>query len=208
MSQVLTLNLCLDCNLLMCQKCRDKIHVKIKNAERHKVVNIKDIGTESEIDFTNLKCDDHSAFCCLLCKSCDFLVCPTCVAKGHKKHDLIEINEGHQENLEQIEEKKQSTEKYLSNIKAVLGNLAQINSMHKGKMVEEEKKIEDHRKALKMAVDFHINKLLSDLQQSGKEVITATDFDIQTIQRTEQEVKTKDKILEELLILKNFLLVL
>ncbi|VDI04790.1 Hypothetical predicted protein [Mytilus galloprovincialis] len=45
------------------------------------------------LDFTNIICKEHSEQCsCLFCTKCDKLVCPTCIAKFNKKHDLTEIS--------------------------------------------------------------------------------------------------------------------
>ncbi|VDI23046.1 Hypothetical predicted protein [Mytilus galloprovincialis] len=35
---------CLDCDLLMCSKCKDKIHSKFKSEKEHKIIDIKDVG--------------------------------------------------------------------------------------------------------------------------------------------------------------------
>lgn len=86
---------CLNCQLFMCNKCRDKIHPKIRNAKDHTVVDIKQTevsGGIRNIDFTNIKCKVHTTqSCCIFCSSCDELVCPSCITKGHAGHTFIEI---------------------------------------------------------------------------------------------------------------------
>ncbi|CAG2194690.1 TRIM9_67 [Mytilus edulis] len=37
---------CLDCDLLMCSKCKDKIHSKFKSEKEHEIVDIKDAGRQ------------------------------------------------------------------------------------------------------------------------------------------------------------------
>lgn len=97
---------CIECNLLMCNTCRDKIHPKFINATDHKIVDIKDIGQHNEeLDFTNIKCIEHSEqFYCLFCKKCENLVCPTCVSKVHKVHanDFIEIREAYDIEIDRL----------------------------------------------------------------------------------------------------------
>lgn len=35
---------CLNCDILMCNKCKDKIHVKLKFENDHTLINIKEVG--------------------------------------------------------------------------------------------------------------------------------------------------------------------
>lgn len=72
---------CLECQLLMCNKCDEKILPKIKTAKNHQVIDIKDIERyahlNTEADFSNAKCRQHETqVCCLHCSSCEQLVCP------------------------------------------------------------------------------------------------------------------------------------
>ena len=54
---------CLECQLLMCNKCYEKIHPKFKNAKDHRVIDTKDIGKYvdqwTEPDFSDIKCRQH-----------------------------------------------------------------------------------------------------------------------------------------------------
>jgi hypothetical protein len=55
---------CIECELLMCDKCNKKIHPKFKNAKDHRIIDIKDVGIQDEgrgdnLDFTNIKCKLH-----------------------------------------------------------------------------------------------------------------------------------------------------
>ncbi|XP_071136376.1 uncharacterized protein [Mytilus edulis] len=40
---------CLDCDLLMCSKCKDKIHSKFKSEKNHRIIDIKDVGQQSNM---------------------------------------------------------------------------------------------------------------------------------------------------------------
>ena len=35
---------CLQCSLVMCQRCRDNVHPKFKSAESRQIVDLKDVG--------------------------------------------------------------------------------------------------------------------------------------------------------------------
>ncbi|XP_071150234.1 uncharacterized protein [Mytilus edulis] len=39
---------CLDCDLLMCSKCTDKVHSKFKSEKNHRIIDIKDVGQQSK----------------------------------------------------------------------------------------------------------------------------------------------------------------
>ena len=71
---------CLDCGLLMCQRCRDKVHPKFPLAKDHIIIDIKDIHqhqSEPKLEFTQLKCGVHTGQkSYLYCNTCDELVCP------------------------------------------------------------------------------------------------------------------------------------
>lgn len=86
---------CIQCNLLLCDNCKDRVHIKI--AKDHKILAIKDIGKqdkfggEQTIRFSDFKCDKHlEQFCCLFCKTCNQIICLKCVAKVHNGHELVE----------------------------------------------------------------------------------------------------------------------
>ncbi|XP_063404732.1 uncharacterized protein LOC134688192 [Mytilus trossulus] len=41
---------CLDCELLMCSKCKDKVHSKFKSEKVHRIIDIKDVGQQSKCE--------------------------------------------------------------------------------------------------------------------------------------------------------------
>ncbi|XP_076087271.1 uncharacterized protein LOC143057765 [Mytilus galloprovincialis] len=85
---------CLDCNILMCSGCKDRVHLKI--AKDHQITDIKEIG--KRVTFSEIKCEHHTGqACCLFCQTCKTFICVKCVAKVHNGHQLIEeedYNEG------------------------------------------------------------------------------------------------------------------
>ncbi|CAG2186541.1 RPGRIP1L [Mytilus edulis] len=38
---------CVDCDILLCSSCKEKIHKKLKSADKHKILSIQDIGKNS-----------------------------------------------------------------------------------------------------------------------------------------------------------------
>ena len=158
---------CYECDLLMCDRCKEKIHPNIRNARDHKVLNIREVGEHStELDFSSIKCEEHSGqYSCLFCKKCDNLVCPVCVSKIHNGHELVEIRTGYEikeENLKQGQKRMQSV----------------INELDAGEMLINEKQeaessnckelhaaINDHKMALKKAIDELSENLLKKVDQ-------------------------------------------
>ncbi|CAC5404440.1 unnamed protein product [Mytilus coruscus] len=82
---------CMDCDLYLCQTCKDKGHAKFKNADLHDVVALKDIHSH-EAKFKPVQCREHvKQYSCMYCLTCEQLVCPICISKTHHKHDMVEI---------------------------------------------------------------------------------------------------------------------
>ncbi|XP_063410016.1 uncharacterized protein LOC134693211 [Mytilus trossulus] len=84
---------CITCDSLMCDKCKNGVHLKI--GKDHKILNINDIGkqevSKDTIIFSEVKCDEHSnQACCLFCNTCNKLICFKCITKVHNGHELIE----------------------------------------------------------------------------------------------------------------------
>ncbi|XP_052064886.1 transcription intermediary factor 1-beta-like [Mytilus californianus] len=98
---------CIDCDRLMCETCK-RNHSKYKDAEIHKLVDIKDINADDEDKnergkFKAVRCSNHiDQICCMYCSSCNKLVCPTCIEDNHQNHDLKTIDSGCKDRLNKI----------------------------------------------------------------------------------------------------------
>lgn len=90
---------CLDCKLLLCSKCKENIHPRIKLADKHKILKIKDITSddlEDKLDLASVTCNVHDdKLCCLYCADCDEAICLLCITQTHTKHSMIELCEGY-----------------------------------------------------------------------------------------------------------------
>ncbi|CAC5392948.1 unnamed protein product [Mytilus coruscus] len=99
---------CIDCELLMCCECMDRVHLRI--AKDHQITDIKDIG--KHVTFSEIKCETHTGqACCLFCQTCKTFICIKCVAKVHNGHKLIE-EEDYNEGKVEIKPKQQSKIKF------------------------------------------------------------------------------------------------
>ncbi|VDI23139.1 Hypothetical predicted protein [Mytilus galloprovincialis] len=71
---------CSTCESLMCDKCKDGVHLKI--GKDHKILNINDIGKQEDtIIFSEVLCDDTLT---------KLAVCTCITTKVHNGHELIE----------------------------------------------------------------------------------------------------------------------
>ncbi|CAC5387490.1 unnamed protein product [Mytilus coruscus] len=98
---------CIDCDRFMCETCK-RNHSKYKDAEIHKLIDIKDINADDEDKnergkFRAVRCSSHiDQICCMYCSSCNKLVCPTCIQDNHQNHDLKTIDSGCKDRLNKI----------------------------------------------------------------------------------------------------------
>ncbi|XP_071170096.1 uncharacterized protein [Mytilus edulis] len=190
---------CIQCSLLMCNNCCDKIHPKFRNAKEHKIINIKDLGAhQEELDFTNINCEAHSRqSSCLFCRACDILVCPTCVSKVHKKHDLIEIWEAYQLKMEKLKEGQSEIQKDKKNIVMKKDFLDKLVVAENSKHSQVREDILTHGKALHKAVNQHIEKLVTDLDRTKKNILQSIEQDLDTINSSINEVDYKNGEIED-----------
>ncbi|VDH94623.1 Hypothetical predicted protein [Mytilus galloprovincialis] len=182
---------CLTCGVLMCSKCKDKIHLMI--GKDHKVVDIKNVGLPvEELDFTKIKCQDHSEqSSCLFCTNCDKLVCPTCIAKVHKKHDLIEISDAYTLKIERLKKGQGKLQKEKNEITATKDQANMIYDSENSNYAKVSTDILNHEKVLKQAVEKHIAKLRNELDQNHKACTKANEESINAISKSEKQIEKK-----------------
>ena len=157
---------CLECDLLMCTKCTEKVHLKFRNAKNHKVIDIKEVGqTENtaELDYKNIPCSVHSnESCCLNCTTCEKLVCPSCVAKEHAGHPFSEIREFYQETIKKLND----AITHLENKERVLDKeerrVNEIEEHEKEIYSNLQKDIETQRLSYKNDIDRHFDRLAAE----------------------------------------------
>ncbi|XP_071179250.1 uncharacterized protein [Mytilus edulis] len=180
---------CKDCNLLMCQKCRDKIHPKFKHAGKHRIFDIKEIGPSAEegeinMDFSNIPCQKHKGQdCCLFCKACNYLVCATCISTKHNGHKMREIKEFYEMKKNNV--RKQQTEVKINErrLKEDDFTLEKIYKSTSENYDTAKKEILAQKTALTIAVAKYADKLLSDLDQDRQSIKKTYDEGKKNIQK-------------------------
>ncbi|CAC5386593.1 unnamed protein product [Mytilus coruscus] len=203
---------CLDCDLLMCQKCKEKIHPKFKLANEHKIVHIKDVGHkevqvssfEEEIHFGDIKCTDHSnQTCCMYCKLCDKLVCVQCVIKTHKSHVFEEIRSGYsfkKENLRKHTLTMKKQEEILTN---EIGKLEKIQENNKIQYIEVNEKIITHEKAVKDEVEKFTKSVRDGLDKKWDLIQVGTEREIDRVNEMRVKIQERMKKAEDLINIKD-----
>ncbi|XP_063431521.1 E3 ubiquitin-protein ligase TRIM45-like [Mytilus trossulus] len=192
---------CLECELLLCDNCKIKRHPRIKNSNDHRVIDIKDVGLHGEeLDFTSIKCRDHPGqTCCLFCKSCNSLVCPTCVSKVHKKHDLIEISEAYNTKKDNLKRGQRKIEMGKSEVFTKKRLLERLKNGENVKYTRVMGDIKNQGEALKQFVDKHVEKIRNEVDQDRKTVSQSIDAELHTISRSIQTSDDKNNEIEDLI---------
>ncbi|XP_071123859.1 E3 ubiquitin-protein ligase TRIM33-like [Mytilus edulis] len=184
---------CMDCSILMCGHCKDKVHSQFKNAQDHKIISKEEIGLHNEeLDFTNIKCDKHGQSSCLYCNACDVLVCPTCIAKAHKRHDLIEISDAYNRKMEALKQGQSKMQRNNSNMKAKKDELNKLMSVENSKYSKVRKDIVSHEKTVKDQIEKYFKDLLNELDQSHETGLKTLKSDLYAISVFTNQ--TNDKI--------------
>ncbi|XP_063439337.1 uncharacterized protein LOC134720775 [Mytilus trossulus] len=187
---------CIDCSILMCSHCKDKVHSQFKNAQDHKIVSREEIGLhKEELDFTNIKCHEHvGQSSCLSCNTCEILVCPTCIAKLHKKHDLIEIRDEYKMKVEKLKKGQSKMQTSNSTMNAKIGELNKLVSAENLKYSNARQDIINHEKTVKEQVEKYFKELINKLDQSHQTVLTSVKSDLNALSLSTKQ--TEDKINE------------
>ncbi|XP_052078460.1 heat shock 70 kDa protein 12A-like [Mytilus californianus] len=152
---------CLDCKLFMCSKCKERIHPKIKLADKHKIVTLKDITSddlEAKPDLTSISCIVHDGkLCCLYCKDCEDAICSLCVTKTHTTHNMIELSEGYNMCIEKNKSYSEMINKTIETFNIDLSKLKTIE-------LSEITRYQDGKKKVMMQERYLINSIQSQSQ--------------------------------------------
>lgn len=186
---------CLDCRLLICEKCKDKIHLKIRNAKDHKIIHVTEVeNCTEEFEYKHIHCqveEHYEQYCCLFCKTCDDLVCPTCVSKAHNKHDLTEIGDVYTINIETLRIRQNKSRKFISKMTTRNKELSELKCRENSKYTKVRNNIIAHQKDLKNAVDQYIKELYYELDQSYNVIFQSIETDITAISTSIEKANCK-----------------
>ncbi|XP_063431458.1 uncharacterized protein LOC134714145 [Mytilus trossulus] len=190
---------CLDCDLLLCNYCKEKVHLRVKTANNHRIIDLKDIGLyKEELDFTNIPCQYHARqYACLYCKTCDTLVCPTCVSKVHKKHDLIDIQEGYDMKKDKLEKGQTKIQRHRREIASQKDQLNKLLSAESTKYNQVKEDVLEHKKSVKAAVERHFKELGDTLDQNHTSLSNTIKSDLNAVSVLLKQADTKSSEVQE-----------
>ncbi|CAG2242912.1 TRIM71 [Mytilus edulis] len=102
---------CVNCDLILCEGCKIKIHTKIKKTEVHQVLDLKEFSnlgaseTIRHLDLKDIHCSIHNAEQCIIyCEDCKVLLCAVCLLESHQTHTLAKIAEVYHKKVKELQE--------------------------------------------------------------------------------------------------------
>ncbi|XP_071135795.1 uncharacterized protein [Mytilus edulis] len=157
--------------MLMCTKCKEKIHVKFKFAKDHQVIDIKDVGVHIKtLDFSNLKCSEHTGQSAVMfCTTCDMLVCTSCISKIHNGHGFVEISEGYNIKLETIKTETTKAKEKIKDLTKEKGTISPVDTKDSKQYKDLILKMEAHNIEIKKSADKYTEELKSELKKKWYE---------------------------------------
>ncbi|XP_071132941.1 uncharacterized protein [Mytilus edulis] len=160
-------NKCLDCKLLLCAKCSNKLHAMVKGAGDHTIVNIRSLRPHHSVeikDFRSIKCKQHpTQTACLFCSTCEQSACPACVTKVHKKHNIVDFQDVYQLKVERLHCGQGKVENNYKEIARRDNNLDHIKTEENSRLSNIRESIRDRALLIKSEVDECACRLISEV---------------------------------------------
>ncbi|CAC5420300.1 unnamed protein product [Mytilus coruscus] len=191
---------CLDCGKIICNECKDKIHKKIRRGKYHEIVEIKEDKQLNfpETDLVNTKCQDHSEqLYSHFCKTCENLVCPSCIVKCNKGHELIEINEMYHSEINRLKKGQSILQNDIAKAATKMHEEKQKQISENSMYCKVNKDINTQENALINAVKEYAQICRMKLNKNHKEISKNIEENIDTISRNINQFEEKYNELED-----------
>ncbi|CAC5407740.1 TRIM46 [Mytilus coruscus] len=117
----------------------------------------------------------------MYCKTCESLLCPTCVAKIHKKHDLTEIQEGYDVKFDKLKNGQSRIQRKRKAVGSKKEQLNQFLSSENYKYNQVKEDVLKHEKSVKAAVERHFKELRDKLDQNHNSVSNTIKSDLNAV---------------------------
>ncbi|XP_076075725.1 uncharacterized protein LOC143046448 [Mytilus galloprovincialis] len=147
---------CINCDLILCQECKIKIHTKLKKNENHKVISLKEFSnlgvseTIRDVDLKNIQCATHkNELCFIYCQDCQVLSCAVCLLESHQNHKLAKIDEVYSNRVKELQEQDNKISQNLPYIEKWGSNLQAIKSDEQTQYNELKQTIQKQQSELK-----------------------------------------------------------
>ena len=157
----------------MCEKCKN-IHQRVQTTIEHKIIDIKTCGGVIDIQPTvictdNIPCQIHkSKFSCMICQTCDVLVCSNCISSSHKKHDLEPIDQVCMEKIEKLEETEDKISQNLVRCESENKDLEKDDCRWDSMSVDAIKKIDARENKMKEEIVKYAQGLRDNIEKNNR----------------------------------------
>ncbi|XP_063446527.1 E3 ubiquitin-protein ligase TRIM45-like [Mytilus trossulus] len=197
---------CINCDLLLCQLCTTRIHSKIKASKGHKIINLKDCGTEDatnktpKVDLKNMQCETHSEQkYWMYCTECRIPICTDCSTETHQKHELRNFNEVFDTIVSEIKELKGRIEMEMQWYENEGAKFKQLLSDGKQNFQETKDKILKTEKEMKETISRYASDLLQDLETKWRLLEKKFKVELSSLAKNQTDLESQKDILNETL---------
>ncbi|XP_076088725.1 uncharacterized protein LOC143059120 [Mytilus galloprovincialis] len=166
---------CVNCDLILCEGCKIKIHTKIKKTEVHQVLDLKEFSnlgaseTIRHLDLKDIQCSVHNAEQCIIyCEDCKVLLCAVCLLESHRTHTLTKIAEVYQRKLKELKEFDDKIQQELPFYADLEKELKQIKSIENDQYKEIKQRILKKESELKEIITKQRENLITELDKLWK----------------------------------------
>lgn len=99
----------------------------------------------------------------MFCKSCDCLVCPSCISETHNGHGLVAIREGFDIQIDKLKKGQKNIRTNIDNLKKRKIEVEDIERSEHSKLENTMKKFKTQYFLLKNELEKHTDKLKSEI---------------------------------------------
>ncbi|CAC5410083.1 unnamed protein product [Mytilus coruscus] len=163
---------CVNCDLILCEGCKIKIHTKIKKTEVHQVIDLKEFSnlgaseTIRHLDLRDITCSIHDAeHCIIYCEDCKVLLCAVCLLESHRTHNLTKIDEVYNKKVIEFQELDNKILKELPFYTDFEKELKKIKSVENDQYNEMKQKILKKESELKENISKQRENLITELDR-------------------------------------------
>ena len=197
---------CINCQAILCQPCRYKIHGKNKSFANHTIINLKELGTEDSIekirkvDLQRIPCTIHNdQKCCVFCANCQLPICSCCLIKSHQNHTFSELSEAYETKISEMRNLKVKVDSDMPYFQNEESRLRQVLSEAEKEHQQTRERIVQHERDLKQAVEKYAQELLEEHEKQWKPFENKVKEELSIVKEMKDDLETRQHILEKIL---------
>ncbi|CAC5366599.1 unnamed protein product [Mytilus coruscus] len=163
---------CINCDLILCQECKIKLHTKLKKNENHKVIDLKEFSnlgaseTIRDLDLKDIQCTIHNTeHCIIYCQDCEVLSCAVCLLESHQNHKLAKIDEVYSQKVKELQELDNKISQNLPYFEKCGNDLQAIKSDEHAQYYEIKQNISKQETELKERITKQKENLIKELDK-------------------------------------------